>query len=101
MVIRGGENIYPIEIEGTLLTHPAVHEVAVFGVPHDTWGEEVAAAVYADADASEDELRAFVRGKLAAFKVPEYIEISQEPLPKNATGKVLKKAIRDNWLEAR
>ncbi len=101
MVIRGGENIYPIEIEGALLTHPAVHEVAVFGVPHDTWGEEVAAAVYADAGVSESELKDYVRGKLAAFKVPGYIDIIQEPLPKNATGKVLKKTIREDWLAAR
>ena len=101
MVIRGGENIYPIEIEGILLTHPAVHEVAVFGVPHDTWGEEVAATVYADEGVDASELRDHVRSKLAAFKVPEHIQITAEPLPKNATGKVLKKAIRQAWLDER
>ena len=100
MVIRGGENIYPIEIEGILLTHPAVHEAAVFGVPHDTWGEQVAAQVYADAGTGDSELREFVRDKLAAYKVPEHIRITSEPLPKNATGKVLKKAIREDWLNA-
>ena len=73
----------------------------MFGVPHDTWGEEVAAAVYADEGVDEGELRDHVRSKLAAFKVPEHIQIVTEPLPKNATGKVLKKAIRQAWLDGR
>jgi len=101
MVIRGGENIYPIEIEGILLTHDSVHEAAVFGLPHDSWGEEVAAEVYAQETVSEDQVKAFLADKLAAFKVPQYIRISHEPLPKNATGKVLKKAIRQTWLDNR
>jgi len=101
MVIRGGENIYPIEIEGSLLTHPGVHEAAVFGLPHDTWGEEVAADVYADAGVDESTLQAFLSERIAAFKVPTYIRVSTEPLPKNATGKVLKKAIRQAWLDNR
>jgi long-chain acyl-CoA synthetase len=101
MVIRGGENIYPIEIEGALLTHPAIHEAAVFGVPHDTWGEELAAQVFADNGTTEEEINAYLAGQLAGFKIPSYMEILTEPLLKGATGKVLKKAIRQSWLEAR
>ncbi|GAB3276440.1 class I adenylate-forming enzyme family protein [Parahaliea aestuarii] len=99
MVIRGGENIYPVEVEGVLLTHPAVHEATVFGVPHQRWGEELMASVYLGEDvASEEELRTFLGEHLAAFKVPARILISSGELPKNATGKVLKKAIRDAYL---
>ncbi len=101
MVIRGGENIYPIEVEGALLTHPAVHEAAVFGVPHDKWGEELAASVYADEGIDKEEILAHVGGQLAAFKVPTHLEVKTEPLQKNASGKVLKKAIREQWLKAR
>ncbi|MEM1113578.1 MAG: class I adenylate-forming enzyme family protein [Pseudomonadota bacterium] len=99
MVIRGGENIYPIEVEGALLTHPAVHEAAVFGVPHDTWGEELVATVYADEGTSASELADYLRDQLAAFKVPAHLNLQATPLEKNATGKVLKKAIRQAWLD--
>jgi len=98
MVIRGGENIYPIEVEGLLLTHPAVREAAVYGVPHDIWGEELAATVYADPGINADELKAFLGPKLAAYKVPEYITVSDTPLAKNATGKLIKKEIRQDYL---
>ena len=100
MVIRGGENIYPIEIEGVLLGHPLVHEAAVFGVPDDHWGEQVAAVVYAEPGTSEEDLRTHVAAKVAAFKVPAFFGIHHQPLPKNATGKLLKKAIRQAWLDA-
>ena len=100
MVIRGGENIYPIEVEGVLLTHGAVYEAAVYGVPHDTWGEELAATVFAEAGTTADELKAFLAPKLAAFKIPEYITVSAEPLAKNATGKLVKKEIRQAYLDS-
>lgn len=99
MVIRGGENIYPVEVEGVLLGHPAVHEATVFGIPHDHWGEEVVASVWlGDDSATEEELRSYLGQHLAAFKVPAHIIISNAELPKNATGKVLKKAVRDHYL---
>ncbi|TXS95740.1 acyl--CoA ligase [Parahaliea maris] len=99
MVIRGGENIYPVEVEGVLLAHPAVHEATVFGVPHDHWGEEVVASVWLDREqTSEEDLREYLGQHLAAFKVPAHILISGTELPKNATGKVLKKAVRDHYL---
>lgn len=98
MVIRGGENIYPIEIEGVLLSHPRVQEAAVYGVPHDKLGEEVAATIYAQGPCTQAELTEFVAGQLASFKVPAYVTVSWEPLAKNATGKLLKKTIRQDYL---
>jgi len=100
MVIRGGENIYPIEVEGLLLAHPEVREAAVYGVPHDTWGEELAATVYADPGVDADQLKSFLGSKLAAYKVPEYITFSDTPMAKNATGKLIKKEIRQDYLDS-
>ena len=99
MVIRGGENIYPVEIEGCMVEHPAVIEVAVYGVPHDSWGEELAVTVYSESAVDADELSSWVRQRLAGFKVPTYINIQSQPLPKNATGKVLKKQVRQVYLD--
>lgn len=96
MIIRGGENVYCIEIENRLVEHPAVAEVAVVGVPHPSLGEEVMAIVrFEDGEsATADELRAFVAQTLADFKVPTYVRISADPLPRNASGKLLKTILR-------
>ncbi len=96
MLIRGGENIYCIEIEEVLYRHPAVTDAGVIGLPHRTLGEEPVAVVTLKAgmDASEDELRAFVGEHLAAFKVPVRIAFSGEPLPRNAPGKIMKPQLR-------
>ena len=96
MLIRGGENIYCIEIEEVLYRHPAVTDAGVIGLPHRTLGEEPVAVVTLKAgmDASEDELRAFVGEHLAAFKVPVRIAFSSEPLPRNAPGKIMKPQLR-------
>jgi acyl-CoA synthetase (AMP-forming)/AMP-acid ligase II len=99
MVIRGGENIYPVEIEGCMVQHPAVIEVTAYGVPHDSWGEELAVTVYSESAVDADELSNWVGQRLAGFKVPAYINIQSEPLPKNATGKVLKKQVRQVYLD--
>jgi acyl-CoA synthetase (AMP-forming)/AMP-acid ligase II len=92
LIIRGGENIYPAEIENRLEAHPAIAEVAVYGVDHVELGQEVKAVVVPKAGAAleEEALREFVAEKLAYFKVPAYFEIRAEPLPRNATGKVMK-----------
>ena len=97
MVLRGGENVYCVEIEDVLYEHPAVHEAAVFGVPDERLGETVAAAVYpkVGSTVTADELRDFVAAHLAAFKVPETIDVRTEPLPRNAAGKFLKRHLRD------
>ncbi|MCU4184615.1 acyl--CoA ligase [Acidiferrimicrobium sp. IK] len=96
VVIRGGENVYAAEVEAALYEHPAVAEVAVVGVPDDVLGEVVAAVVRLrdGAAASDAELRDHVRARLAAFKVPAIVELSDGELPRNAAGKVLKGQLR-------
>jgi len=92
MVIRGGENIYSIKVENALFEHPAVVDAALIGLPHKTLGEEPAAVVQlaSGAQASEEELKAWVRARLALFKTPVRIAFLPEPLPRNANGKILK-----------
>ena len=94
MIIRGGYNVYPREIEEVLYEHPAVLEAAVIGVPDASMGEEVGAAVVlrSEADAGTDEIRAFVKERVAAYKYPRHIWFIDE-LPKGPTGKVLKREI--------
>jgi long-chain acyl-CoA synthetase len=97
MVLRAGENVYCAEVEAAIYEHPAVYEAAVFGLPHQRLGEEVAATVYLKpgAQLATDELQKHVRERLAAFKVPSVIDFAAEPLPRNASGKILKRQIRD------
>jgi long-chain acyl-CoA synthetase len=94
MIIRGGYNVYPREIEEVMYEHPAVAEVAVVGVPDDNMGEEVGAAVALKKgeDVSEDELRDFVKKEVANYKYPRRIWFVDE-LPKGPTGKILKREI--------
>ena len=94
LIIRGGYNVYPREVEEALHAHPGVLEVAVVGVPHATLGEEVAALVVPrpGAELDPDELRAFARERLAAYKYPRVIELV-DALPRTPTGKILKRAI--------
>jgi len=97
MIIRGGENIYSSEVEAALFEHPAVTDCAIFGIPHNVLGEEVAAVVLlkSGASATEKELQEHVRNRLAAFKVPVKIWFWEEELPRNPAGKILKRDIRD------
>ncbi|MGH2760919.1 MAG: class I adenylate-forming enzyme family protein [Actinomycetota bacterium] len=101
MVIRGGENVYCVEIETVLYEHPAVSEAAVIGIPHRVLGEEVAAVVkrVPGSDVSEDQLKEHVGNRLAAFKVPVRIWISDDELPRNPAGKVLKRELREKLLD--
>jgi len=96
MIIRAGENVYCVEIENVLFDHPDVIDAAVVGVAHRTLGEEVKAVVQLKpgSHATEADIRAFCRERLADFKVPEYVEIRDEPLPRNPAGKVLKNVLR-------
>jgi long-chain acyl-CoA synthetase len=96
MIIRGGENIYCVEIENRLVLHPAVADAAIIGVPHSELGEEVKAVVQVEPGDSltADDIRAWVRAELADFKVPAHVEIRTEPLPRNASGKLLKNVLR-------
>ena len=96
MLIRGGENIYCIEVENALHEHPAVIDAALVAIPHHSLGEEPGAVVTLKPGtaASEEELRAFVAERLAAFKVPVKILFSAEMLPRNPTGKILKSELK-------
>ena len=96
MIIRGGENVYCVEIEDRLVQHPGVLDAAVIGVPHPVLGEEVKAVVQIPVGSglTEDAVREWVRDKLADFKVPAYVEFRVDRLPRNATGKLLKNLLR-------
>ncbi|MPZ89418.1 MAG: AMP-binding protein [Nitriliruptorales bacterium] len=93
LIITGGYNVYPREVEEVLLTHPGVQDAAVVGRSSDEWGEEVTAVVIADGDLGVDELRAHAAENLAAYKVPKRIEFVDD-LPRNALGKVLRQELR-------
>ena len=95
VIISGGENISSVEVEGYLLRHPAVQEVAVVGMQHEKWGEAPHAFVILKdgAEASEDELKLHVRDSLAHFKTPQWVSFVDD-LPKTATGKVQKFVLR-------
>ncbi|HZU71843.1 MAG TPA: AMP-binding protein [Acidimicrobiales bacterium] len=97
MVIRGGENVYCVEVEAALYEHPGVADAAVIGIPHPVLGEEVGAVVQLrpGSAATEEELRAHVAARLAAFKVPARVWFRDEPLPRNPAGKILKRDLRE------
>jgi len=94
MINRGGEKIAPREIDDALLQHPAVGEAVAFGCPHPTWGEEVAAAVVLKGEASEKEIIAFARERLADYKVPKKLYIVDQ-IPRTATGKIQRRTVAD------
>jgi long-chain acyl-CoA synthetase len=100
LIIRGGENIGCGQVEAALLKHPDVHEAAVYAVPDERLGEEVGATVYASATLDVDALRDFLNTHLARFEVPRYIRTSAEPLPRTASGKILKRQLRDDAVAA-
>jgi acyl-CoA synthetase (AMP-forming)/AMP-acid ligase II len=99
VVIRGGENVYAAEVEAALYEHPDITEAAIIGVPHDRLGEEVGAVVRVrdGAELTEDDVRSHVASRLAAFKVPTHVWLVDEELPRNASGKVLKRELRDRF----
>jgi acyl-CoA synthetase (AMP-forming)/AMP-acid ligase II len=96
LINRGGEKIAPREIDEVLESHPAVKEAVAFGVPHPTWGEEVAAAVVLVAPATEKELIAYSRERLADFKVPKRLHIV-ESIPRTPTGKVQRRFVAEQF----
>jgi long-chain acyl-CoA synthetase len=99
MIITGGENVYSVEVESVLSTHPAVHEVAVIGVPDARWSEAVKAIIVlrGDAQIGESELIAWCRGKIANYKIPKSIDFVPGPLPKTGPGKVAKRQLREPY----
>ncbi len=96
MIVTGGENVYSAEVESAISRHPAVAQVAVIGIPHDTWGEQVHAVVvlHEGATATEEEIQEQARGEIAGYKVPKSVEFRAEPLPLSGAMKVLKKDLR-------
>jgi long-chain acyl-CoA synthetase len=103
MIISGGVNIYPAEIENVLLIHPKVADVAVFGIPHQDWGEEVKAVVQpvddvATGDALTEEILGFCSDKLAKYKTPRSIDYIEE-MPRDPNGKLYKRKLRDPYWE--
>ncbi len=98
MIISGGENIYPAEVENVLMSHPAVTDCAVIGVPSEKWGETPKALVVLSEDVSEKEIIDFCRERLAHFKCPTSVERRDE-IPRNPTGKILKRELREPYWE--
>ncbi|MCD2191764.1 AMP-binding enzyme [Actinomycetospora soli] len=100
LIITGGENVASREVEDAIYSHPAVSEVAVFGVSHPEWIEAVAAAVVLREGAGADpaQIVAHARGRLAGFKAPKYVVLVDE-LPKNPSGKILKRELRDTYAD--
>jgi len=98
MIVSGGENVYPVEVEEALAQHPAVAEVAVIGVPHERWGETVKALVVCrdGAQVDAEELVAFARGRLAGYKLPRALAFV-DALPRTPSGKVLKRELRSRF----
>jgi long-chain acyl-CoA synthetase len=99
MIISGGENVYSVEVEDALSTHPAVLEVAVIGVPDADWGEAVKAVIVQrdGAATTERELIEYCRGRIANYKVPKSVDFSADPLPKTGPGKIAKRRLRDPY----
>ena len=96
MIIRGGENVYPREIEELLYTHPEISDIQVYGVPDEKYGEQVAAAIIKNPDSSltEEDVKEFCRENIALYKVPEYVDFVEE-YPMTASGKIQKYKLRE------
>src|SRR3954469_1419241 len=99
MIVTGGENVYSGEVEAVIYAHPAVREAAVFGIPDPQWGELVMTCVVLKPgkSLSAPDLIAFCRQSLANYKIPRRVEFLETDLPKNGSGKVLKKVLRDRF----
>jgi acyl-CoA synthetase (AMP-forming)/AMP-acid ligase II len=98
MIISGGENVYPSEVESILGAHPAIKDVAVIGVPHDKWGEAVEAVVvlHEGQDCGEQEILQWCRSRMAGYKRPQAIRfVAEAEMPRTATGKILHRVLRD------
>ena len=97
MIISGGENVYPAEIEGVLMRHDGVADAAVIGQPSERWGESpLAIVVAADAELNEDAVLAHCRDKLARYKQPSQV-VFTDAIPRNPSGKILKRVLRDTF----
>ncbi len=102
MIVSGGENVYPAEVENVLMKHPGIADVAVIGVPHEKWGETAKAIVVRapDTEATPEEIISFSHEQLAKFKCPTSVDFV-DVLPRNPSGKVLKKDLREPYWAGR
>ena len=102
MIVSGGENIYPAEVENAIAGHPAVQDVAVIGVPDDRWGEAVKAIIACKAGKSADaaEIIAYARERIAGYKLPKSVDFVAA-IPRNASGKILRRDLRQPYWEGR
>jgi long-chain acyl-CoA synthetase len=100
MIITGAENVYSVEVENALASHPDVLEAAVIGLPNEQWGEAVVGIVCARAGSNvgEAELIAYCREQIAGYKVPKRVDVAFEPLPKTSTGKLAKAVLRSRYV---
>jgi long-chain acyl-CoA synthetase len=103
MIVTGGENVYSVEVENAIASHPSVEQVAVIGIPHDTWGEQVLAIVVLKpgATATEDDIIEHARGLIAGYKLPKAVEFRTEPIPLSGALKPLKRELRAPYWEGR
>jgi long-chain acyl-CoA synthetase len=103
MILRGGENIFCAEVEGAIYEHSKVHEVAVFGVPHERLGEEVAVAILPNDGVvlTPEEIWTFLDGKIANYKIPTHVIVMKEALPRNAAGKFLKREMQELFVQGK
>jgi long-chain acyl-CoA synthetase len=103
MIVTGGENVYSVEVENAIASHPAVLQVAVIGIPHETWGEAVHAIVVLreGASATADDIIAHARASIAGYKLPKTVEFRAEPLPLSGAMKVLKRELRKPYWEGK
>jgi long-chain acyl-CoA synthetase len=103
MIVSGGENVYSTEVENAIGSHPAVAQVAVIGIPHETWGEAVHAIVvfHAGRSATEAELIAHAKESIAGYKVPKRVEVRAQPLPLSGAMKILKRELRAPYWEGK
>ena len=102
MIVSGGMNIYPAEIEAVMIGHPKIAEVAVIGVPDEKWGQSVKALIIAapGMDVTEEEIIEWCRGKMAGYRIPRSVDFVSE-FPKTPTGKIKKKVLREQyWKDA-
>jgi len=102
MIVSGGENVYPAEVENALFAHPSVADVAVIGVPDEKWGEAVKAVIVVkpDAQLTGEELIGWAREKIADYKLPKSVDMV-EALPRNPSGKILRRELRDPYWKGR
>ena len=101
MIVSGGENVYPAEVENALFSHSDVADVAVVGVPDDKWGEAVKAIIVPKpgTSPSEADIIAYAKTRIAGYKCPKSVDIHLEPLPRNPSGKVLRRQLRAPYWE--